>query len=632
MLNDLRFALRMLLKSPGFTAVAVFTLALGIGANTAIFSAVNAVLLRALPYHDPEHVVMLWTDNPSSDVGFHELPPTPTDLIAWRSQTQSFDQIASFKVAWADLSDQGDPERVGAIRVTANLFPLLGLQIMLGRTFMLEEEQPGQNKVAIISHALWRRRYGGDPALVGRTITCNRERLIVVGIMPPGVDFPHGTEMPSAYGMASRTDVWVPFAEDSKYWQRDDTREFITMGRLKPGVTLAQAQSEMTNIAQRRAQEFPATHAGWTVHLRPLALQVAGKTRPVLFILLGAVGFVLLIACANVANLLLCRSAGRRKEVAVRAAIGAGRGRIIRQLLAESVVLSALGGAIGLLLGAWGVRVILALSPPNIPRLHETTLDGHVLLFTAVISLATGIVFGLAPAWYASRVNLSEALNAEGRSGTATGRHRTHGVLVIAEVALAVILLVGAGLMIQSFLRLQAVDPGFNPQSVVAFDVALFGAKYDNAARQRQFFRQARTQLTSLSGVHSAAAVTYLPLGEAKGYDKFFIEGAPASPPGKEPLTEKSEITPGYFETMGIILLRGRDFNDQDTGEKPMVCIINETISHNFFPGTDPLGKRLKVYSTGEDIPWRTIVGVARSVRGYSLEAEPLPVLYLPNE
>jgi putative ABC transport system permease protein len=318
--------------------------------------------------------------------------------------------------------------------------------------------------------------------------------------------------------------------------------------------------------------------------------------------------------------------------MAVRAAIGAGRGRIIRQLLAESVVLSALGGAIGLLLGVWGVRLILALSPPNIPRLHETTLDGQVLLFTVVMSLATGIVFGLAPAWYASKVNLSEVLNSEGRSGTAAGHHRTHGVLVIAEVALAVMLLVGAGLMIQSFLRLQAVDPGFNPQKVVVFDVALVGAKYNNAARQREFFRQARTQLTSLPGVRSAAAVTYVPLSEAKGYDKVFIEGVPASPPGKEPLTEESEITPGYFETMGIILVRGRDFNDQDTAETPMVCIINETIAHKFFPGTDPLGKRLKLDSTGEDIPWRTVVGVARSVRGYSLEAEPLPVLYLPTE
>jgi putative ABC transport system permease protein len=287
MLNDLRYAIRMLLKNPGFTAVAVLTLALGIGANTAIFSVVNAVLLRALPYHDPEQLVMLWTDNPSSNVGFHELPPTPTDLIAWRSQAQSFDQIAAFKVAWANLSDQGDPERVGAVRVTANLFPLLGLQTMLGRIFMLEEEQPGPNKAAIISYGLWKRRYGGDPALVGRTITCNRERLVVVGVMSEGVDFPHGTEMPSAYGIAPRTDVWIPFGEDSKYWQRNDTREFIAIGRLKPGVAVAQAQSEMTNIAERRAQENPATHAGWTVHLRPLALQVAGKTRPVLFILLA---------------------------------------------------------------------------------------------------------------------------------------------------------------------------------------------------------------------------------------------------------------------------------------------------------------------------------------------------------
>jgi len=292
--QDARYGLRMLLKNPSFAAVVVLTLALGIGANTAIFSVVNAVLIRALPYHDPEHLVMLWTDNPSWNVGFNELPPTPTDLLDWRSQAQSLDQIAAFKVAWADLSEQGDPERVGGVQVTVNLFPLLGLQPMLGRTFTPEEERPGQNKVVIISHALWERRYGRDPTLIGRTVTMNRERLTVVGIMPLGVDFPRGGEMPSGYALSPRTDVWVPFAEDSKYWQRDDTREFIAIGRLKSGVTLPQAQAEMGNIAQRKANEFPATHAGWTVHLRPLSLQVAGKTRPMLFILLSAVGFVLL--------------------------------------------------------------------------------------------------------------------------------------------------------------------------------------------------------------------------------------------------------------------------------------------------------------------------------------------------
>ncbi len=364
-MNDLKFAFRQLLKNPGFTAVAVLTLALGIGANTGIFSVVNAVLLTALPYREPDRIVMLWTDNPSLNLGFHELPPAPPDLLDWRSQARSFEQIAAFRTRLADLSEQGDPERVGGVQATANLFSLLGAQPMFGRVFSTDEEQPGKDKVAIISHDLWQRRFGGDTNIIGQLITINQARHAIIGVMRPGFNFPRGAEMPAGYALMARTDVWRPYADSTKYWQDDDTRDFIAMGRLKPGVAFAKAQAEMTGIALREAETYPKTHAGWTIHLRPLALQVAGKTRSVLFILLGAVAFVLLIACANVANLLLCRSAARRKEMAVRAAIGAGRGRIVRQLLTESVLLSVVGGGIGLLLGAWGVQVILAFSPPH---------------------------------------------------------------------------------------------------------------------------------------------------------------------------------------------------------------------------------------------------------------------------
>src|SRR3989442_226015 len=486
-MNDLKFAFRQLLKNPGFTAVAVLTLALGIGANTGIFSVVNAVLLKALPYREPDRIVMLWTDNPSLNLGFHELPPAPPDLLDWRSQAHSFEQIAAFRTRLADLSEKGDPERVGGVQATANLFSLLGAQPMFGRVFSTDEEQPGKDKVAVISHSLWQRRFGSNTNILGQFITINHERHAVIGVMRPDFNFPRGAEMPAGYALMAQTDVWRPYSDRAEYWRDDDTRDFIAMGRMKPGVTVAEAQAEMTGIAQREAEAYPKTHTGWTIHLRPLALQVAGKTRPVLFILLSAVAFVLLIACANVANLLLCRSAARRKEMAVRAAIGAGRGRIVRQLLTESVLLSMIGGRIGLVLGAWGVHVILALSPPNIPRLAETTLDGRVFLFSLFISLATGVIFGLAPAWYASKVNLSEVLNAESGSGTPAGRHRTHGLLVIAEVALAVILLSGAGLMLQSFMRLLTVAPGFKPQRVAAFDVGLNGARYENFAPQRQF-------------------------------------------------------------------------------------------------------------------------------------------------
>lgn len=630
MLNDLRYAFRMLRKNPGFTAVAVLTLALGIGANTAVFSVVNAVLLRPLPYSNPDRLVMLWTDNPSMNLGFHELPPTPPDLLDWRAQAQSFEQIAGFKVAIADLSEQGDPERVGGVQVTANFFALLGVQPLLGRPFTTDEEQPGLSKVAIISHGLWRRRFGGDPHLMGKAVTVNRERRILVGIMPPTFHFPHGTEMPAGYALSAQTDVWLPFAEGPEYWQDRDTRDFIAIGRLTPSVSLAQAQGEMQSIAEGQTKQYPATHSGRIVYLRPLAIQVAGKTRPVLLSLLGVVAFVLLIACANVANLLLCRSSARRKEMAVRAAIGAGRVRVVRQLLTESIILSMLGGVIGLLAGAWGIQVILAFSPPNLGRLHETSLDGTVLTFTALVTLFTSMAFGLAPAWHASKINLMEVLNTGGRSGVADGRIRTHSVLVATEVALALILLVGAGLMAQSFRRLQAVDTGFNPHQVVTFDVSLFGQRYEGASKQSQFFRDVRTRLAGIAGVRGAAAISNLPLGGVESLQYLFPEGAPLPAPGKEPLAENRRITPGYFQTMGVTLLRGRDFNDQDVADKPKVCIVNETLADSFFPGLDPIGKRLKLGGVGGGGPWRTVVGIVRDVRGYALEVSARPQAYLP--
>ena len=631
-MNDLKFAFRQLLKNPGFTAVAVLTLALGIGANSAIFSLVNAVLLKALPYHEPERIVMLWTDNPSMNLGFHELPPTPLDLLDWRNQAQSFEQIAAFKTKLADISGQGEPERVGGVQVTANFFSLLGVQPLFGRVFSSDEEQPGKKQVAIMSHGLWQRRFGGDAKIIGQFITVNHERWAIIGVMPPGFSFPRGAEMPAGYALMAQADVWVPYAAGPEYWRSSDSREFIAIGRLKPGATLARAQVEMTGIAQRQAEAYPKTHAGWTVHLRPLAVQVAGKTRPVLFILLGAVASVLLIACANVANLLLSRSTARRKEMAVRAAIGAGRGRIIRQLLTESLLLALFGGGIGLLLGGWGVRVILAFSPPNIPRLDEATLDGRVFLFSLFVSLATGIIFGLAPAWHATKFNLSEALNADSRSGTAAGRHRTHGLLVIAEVAFAVTLLTGAALMVQSLAHLQAVDPGFRPHRVAAFDVGLNGPNYDNPTRWRRFYRDARERLGNIPGVRLAAAISNLPLGEVESLSYLFVEGTPQSAE-KAPLVEDRKITPGYFATMGVPLLRGRDFTDNDGPGQPNACIINDTLARKFFSGADPIGKRLKMTRTDEpERPWFTIVGIAGDVRSYGLDVKPRPQIYTTIE
>jgi putative ABC transport system permease protein len=485
----------------------------------------------------------------------------------------------------------------------------------------------------VISHELWQRRFGGEPGVVGRSLTINHERHMIVGVMPPRFNFPRGAEMPAGYALLGQTDVWRPYADTAEYWRDNDTRDFIAMGRVKPGVSLARAQAEMTALARREAEADPKSHGGWTVHLLPLARQVAGQARPVLLVLLGAVAFVLLIACANVANLLLCRSSARRREMAVRAAIGAGRGRLIRQLLTESVLLAILGGGFGLVVGARGVQGLLAFSPPNISRLSETTLDWRVLLFASLVSLLTGVIFGLVPAWRLAKYDLSTALTADNRASTAFGRHRTHGWLVVGEVALAVILLTGAGLMTQSLVRLEGVDLGFKPHQVAAFDVSLHGAQYSSAERQRQFYHEALRRMSTTPGVRSAAAISNLPLGGAENLIYFYPEGLPAPAAGNAPLAENRKITTGYFQTMGVSLVSGRDFGSQDTPDQLKVCIVNESLKRQFFPDIDPIGKRIKLNGTGDEHPtWWTIIGVAQDVRSYGLDTKPRPQIYTANE
>jgi len=635
-LQDVRFGLRMLRKNPGFTAVAVLTLALGIGANTAIFSVISAVLLKPLPYHDPGRIVMFWTDNQALNLGWHDLPPEAVDLPEWRGQAGSFEEIAGMQARTADLSGQDDPERVGGVAVTANFFSLLGVQPVLGRAFFSGEDQPGQDKIAIISHGLWQRRFGGDTNVPGRIVTINGERRSIVGVMPPGFNFPTGAEMPAGYGLLPQTDVWLPFAAGPDYWHHDENhieRDYLAMGRIRAGVRVAQAQAEMDAIAQHQAQEHPASHKGWTVHLSPLPTQVTGKTRPLLRVLAGAVTFILLIACANLASLLLCRSAARHKEILVRVAVGAGRGRILRQLLTESILLSALGGAIGLLVGTWIIKAILLFSPPGIPRLAETTLDGHVLLFTMSLSLVAGVVFGLGPAWQASKIDLTAALNSESRA--ATRMPRSLASLVMVEVALAIMLLTGAGLMIRSFARLHAVDPGFDLHRVAAFDIAFPEGEQGMPPNTNLFFREACERLAQVPGMRSAAVISHLPLSGGESVDGLIIEGAPPPSPGDFAATEGRVVSPGYFETMGVALLHGRDFTTEDTAGKPIVCIVNETLARTFFPGTNPLGKRVRLGQGTPDEannPFWTIVGVARDVRGLALEIRPRPEVYLPVE
>jgi putative ABC transport system permease protein len=627
---DLRYGARMLMKNPGFTLIAAITLALGIGANTAIFSVINGVLLRPLGFHEPDRLFMLWTDNPAYQLGFHELPATNADLPEWRATATSFEQLAAFQSNTADISGGGNPERIGWVEVSANLLPLLGVQPLLGRGFSTEEEQPGKDRVAIISYALWHRRFGGAPEILTKTIEINGIPTIVIGVMPEGFHFPRANEMPLAYRLPEQTDVWTPLARDTGYWMNRAQRQLVPIvGRLKAGVTQAQAQAEMDGISARQAREYPQTHDGWRVWLTPLFNQVVGQTRAPLLMLLGAVGFLLLIACANIANLLLSRAIARRREMAVRAAIGAGRRRIIRQLLAESLLLTAIGGGLGLMLGYWGLDVLLSCVPPTVPRLQEISLDTHVLLFTASLSILTGVMFGLIPTWQASKVNLTEALKGPGLANSAQRGAGGHSLLVTAEVAIVSVLLVGAVLMLRSFQRLLAVDPGFKPEGVAAFEVLLPHVRYPDGRRREQFVEQARARLSGSPGVRAVGAISNLPLSSNESMDYIVVEGVEPAPRGKEPLAEDRVITPGYFEAMGMSLMRGRDFDATDGAGKPPVTIVNETLARQFFPGEDAIGKRIKRVLSDKE--WRTIVGVARDVRSFALEAQPRPQLYHPH-
>lgn len=626
--QDLRFSLRMLRKSPGFTAVAVLTLALGIGANTAMFSVINGILLKPLAFNDPDRLFMLWTDNPAWQLGFHELPPANSDLPEWRTSATSFEQIAALQTKQAELSDDESSERVGGASVSVNLLPMLGIQPILGRQFAEEEGQQGKDRVVIISHALWQRRFGGDTGIIGKPININRVRRIVVGVLPEGINFPQATEMPSGYNLPERSDLWTPMAKDAQFWANHIQRQLLLVARLKAGVTQAQAQAEMNAIAAEQAIAYPQTHEGWSIWLMPLFNQMVGQTRTPLLMLLGAVGFLLAIACANIANLLLARATARRREMAVRAAIGAGRARIVRQLLAESLLLATLGGGFGLLFGYWGLEILLKFIPPNMPRMQNIALDTNVFFFTALISILTGVLFGLVPAWQASKINLADTLKDASQKNSSQRGISSHNLLVIAEVALVAILLVGAGLMLQSFQRRLAIDPGFKSQGVATFELLLPWARYGEGPQREQLFEQARSQLSNLPGVHMVGAISNLPLNGNENATWLAAEGAEPVPRGKEPMGEDRLITPGYFDAMGVSLLSGRDFNAMDGAGKLPVVIINEQLARQFFPAGDAVGKRIRRVLDDEE--WRTIVGVVRDVRGYALETQARPQFYHP--
>ena len=631
LLQDLRFGLRMLAKNPGFTAVAVITLALGIGANTAIFSVVSAVLLRPLPFSNPEQLVEVWSTRLGWEVNDNASYPDFADM---RARNHVFSHMASYNMDGFTLTGAGEAMHVSGAIVSAELFPLLGVKPFLGRMFLPDEDKLSATAAGfpiILSHRLWRERFSSNRGIVGKTITLDDRAFVVVGVMPAGFQYPIQAE-PEDFWMTVAIEFLTVPGQPSMAEQRG-AHYLNVVARLKPGVSRAQAQAEMSTIVRTLNKQYPE-NAPRAVRVVPEIEGMVGPARPALLILLTAVGCVLLIACANVANLLLARGTGRQKEIAIRGALGAGRARMIRQLLTESVVLAILGGALGIALAHWGFPALLRLVPEEIPRLAEVRLDVSVLFFTALLSLFTGVFFGLVPALQISRADFAESLKESARGSSEGLRHnRIRSALVVADVAVAAVLLVGAGLLIQSFWRLERVDPGFNPHNVLTFKIDLPYIRYKGGERQREFFREALERLSHLPGVRSASAALPLPLdGDDIGTGCDIEERS--VPEANRPRVRYSWAEPGYFRTLGIPLLQGRDFTAADDLKTTPVVIINEALAKHFFPGENPLGRRIQPgigNGYNSQPPMREIVGVIGDLRRQGLDSEPTPEVFVPR-
>ncbi len=604
--QDVRYGFRTLLQAPGFTAVAVLTLALGIGANSAIFSVVHAVLLEPLPYEQPERIVMVWERLLKRGVNSSATAPNFAD---WRERNEVFVNLAGWRGQSFTLTGVDQPERIPGVLASAALFPLLGTEAKLGRTFLPEEEQPGRHRVVVLGHGLWQRRFGANPGIVGTAVTLNAEPYTVVGVMPEGFQFPAGV------------DLWTPLALDARQLSFTGSHVIQVAGRLQPGMTLEQAQAGMNALARRIEPKRPNSNSGWGVVLVPLQEQMVSGVRQGLWILLGAVGFVLLIACANVANLLLTRAAARGREVAIRAALGAGRWRLVRQLLTESVLLALLGGSLGLLLSLWGMETLVRFAPAGLPRIGEVRMNGWVLGFTALAALLTGALFGLAPALRASRAELTGSLR-----GTLAARSRVpvSGFLVVSETALALMLLIGAGLLIRSFARLQVVRPGFDPRGVLTAQIDLYG----DVPRQAAFWHDVLERVAGLPGIRAAGVVSGLPLAGPHRNMVVTIEGRPPVELSQMPFAFYKVASPDYFRALGVPLLRGRPFTERDLPGAPRVMLINDTMARRYWSGEDPVGKRLRL-DNGEP-GWVEVVGILGDVRQLGLESEPGAEMYIP--
>ncbi len=626
LIQDLRYSARMLMKNPGVTLVIVLSLAIGVGANTALFSVTNTLLLKPLPYAHPERLAILWLRSPG--IGIPQDWPSPGQYHDIRTQNQVFDETAIAIGGGYTLSGSSKAVKVDGIEASSSLLSMLGVKPMLGRIFTADEDRPGKPDTAVLSYGLWKEYFGGDPALVGRSITLDGKPRTVVGVLPREFRLSH--EVIPVIGGIDKAQIFMPLPMDAKEELNYGPENYNVLARLKPGVTIGQAQADISIIAARLREEKHRDRT-FTISVVSLTEQVVGNVRSSVLILLGAVALVLLIACTNVANLLLARATGRQKEIAMRTALGAGRARLVMQLLTESVLLSLLGGVAGLVVSAVSLYVVEKIHPGNIPRLDELGMDYRVLLFTLGISILTGVVFGLAPALRASRVDLNTALKAGGRSSTSGGlrvrRDKLRGALVIAELAISLTLLAGAGLLIRSFVRLVNVPPGFNPDKVISMQVAATGPKYKDHTRRLQFYNELENRVRSLPGVTGFGAVSVLPLTPSIGWGGMQIEGYVPPKDAPELQVDKRSATPDYFRTMEIPLIAGRFFTAADTDKSQPVVLIDKKMADRFWPKGDAVGKRMR---QGDKEPWLTVVGVVGVVKQYGLDIDTKMVTYFP--
>jgi putative ABC transport system permease protein len=620
LIKDIRYGVRGLLKRPGFTAIALITLALGIGANTAIFSVVNAVLLRPLPFRDPDQLVIVWED--ATFAGFPRNTPAPANYVDWKTQNQSFVDMAASHETSFNLTGDGEPERVSAYSVSSNFFPLFGVQPLLGRSFSDGEDRPGTNKVAILSYSLWQSRYGGDRQILNRDIQLNGEKHTVVGVMPASFQF-----------FESDVRLWVPLALDQEDWANRGGHFLKVVARMKPGVPIAQAQADMNGIMRRIA----ADHPGETMEgklgavVLPMREQMVGESRGSLIVLLVAVAFVLLIACANVAGLLLARAVGRRREIALRVALGAGRGRVIRQLLTESLLLAGVAGVLGSLLAYWSFTFLQGLVPEEMTLSTPLNLDTRILAFTLLVSIVTGVIFGLVPALQAANIDLNEALKQSSTRTTSTGRLRS--AMIVFEVALSLVLLVGAGLLIQTLFQLFRQYSVLEPEKVLTMRTILPREKYREQQPRDNFYQQVLQRVEHLPGVVSAGYSTSIPLAWKGGTSGFYPEGITSPIPGMAYDSNHRQVSTNYLQTMNVPLRQGRYFESSDNAQSMPVAIVNETMARQYWPGENALGRRFKLGGPEDtDVPWVQIVGIVADIRQMGLDEPVKAEMYFPYQ